>query len=251
MTPLLLTLWATSLADPLVVTVEGGRVDWGRGVLCARAASSGGSGLLTSPRTLEQEAWLRLESQLHDQAALVRVSSDLLAGDLMAGEDPLALRLSEGLQTWRVTTTRYRRSGQVELEAELVLRDWLRPALSGWVSADRPRRQEQGPTGLVVDARGLAVTPALVPRLLAPDQSVLFGPGHLVLGQLSTHPPVVWVTDPADALATSHAGTAPVFVGIGAVVQGSDLVLEPAQLAPRDDLDAALSRGRVVVVVDP
>lgn len=250
MRSLLLALVAGAVAEPLHVSVEGGHIDWGRGVLVAHAASSGGAGLLTSRRTLEQEAWLRLEALLAERAAEVRVTTDVVASDLLAGDDPLALRLQEGLRTWRVTTTRYSRSGQVELEAELVLRDWLRPALLGWASPQRPDRQVGGGSGLVVDARGLAVVPAMVPRLLSPTQDVLFGPEHLMAGQLALQPPVVWVTDPADPAAAAQAGADPVVVGATAVSRGSDLVLDPRDSEALEALGGLLSRGHVVIVVD-
>jgi hypothetical protein len=250
-TSLLLVLAASSLAEPLIVQVDGGHVDWGRGVLVAHAASSGGSGPLSSHRTLEQEAWLRLEALLTELAGTVQVTADIQADQMMAGDDPLALRLQEGLQTWRVTTARYRRSGQVELEAELVLRDWLRPALSGWASPQAPVRQAGGPTGLVVDARGLSVTPAMVPRLLAPDKTVIFGPDHLATGQLSERAPVVYVTDPADPLAAAQAGASPTFASATAVRHGSDLVLDPRDAAAFAELAPLLAWGRIVFVVDP
>jgi hypothetical protein len=238
-------------AEPLHQPVDGGHTDWTRGVLVVRATSSGGAGLLTSWRTLEQEAWLRLESLLAARASEIQLTSDVVAGDLMAGGDPLALRLNEGLQGWRVTTTRYRRSGQVEMEAELVLGDWLRPALLAWATHTPPEQAQDGFTGLLVDTRGLDVRPAVVPRLLSPDLAVMFGPEHLTAHGIGLRPAVVWVTDPADVQAAAHAGPNPLVVGATAVRQGSDLVLDPRDSASLIDMGPLLARGRIVVVVDP
>ncbi len=251
MSSLVLALAASSFAEPLVVRLDGGYIDWGRGVLVAHSMSSGGHGLLTEHRTLEQEAWLRLEGALVGLARTVRVTADVQASQLMEGEDPLSLRLQEGLQTWRVTTTRYRRSGRVEIEAELVLRDWLRPALSGWASPSGLGRRAEGPTGLVVDARGLNVEPVLVPRLLGADLAVLFGPEHLSTGQLSEHPPAVYVTDPSDPLAALQAGENPLFLGATKTREGADLVLDARDATAIEGLESLLGRGRLVVVVDP
>ncbi len=238
-------------AAPLHQVVDGGRIDWTRGVLTATATSSMGAGPFSSRRTLEQEAWLVLEDLLDQRARAVPVTTQVVAGDLMSGEDPLALRLQEGLQTWRVTTTRYHRSGRIELEAELVLRDWLRPVLQGWAQATTASRATGGVTGVVVDARGLLVVPVVAPRLRSADGALAFGPDHLAPTAVVERSPAVWVTDPADPLATAQAGRRPLVIRAAGVSQSSDLIIDAVGLRALEEAASALAEGRLVLVVDP
>ncbi len=251
MSSLLLALLAAGDAGPLHDPFAGGHVDWTRGVLVAQSSSSRGAGLMTSRRTLEQEAWLRLEGHMVQQAGEIRVSSDLQARDLLEAQDSLARRLQEGLQNWRVTTTRYRRSGQVELEAELDLGEWLRPALMAWGSQDSVGSPGHGTTGLVVDARGHNTVPSLVPRLLSPTGDVLFGPENLGAEYLEERATVTWVTDPADPEASLKGGSAPLVLAVQRVENGSELVLGPTDSKMLWAAGLPWNRGGIVVVVDP
>ncbi|MCB9759159.1 MAG: hypothetical protein H6739_04925 [Alphaproteobacteria bacterium] len=244
-----------AIAGPVIEALPNGHVDWTEGILVVEASGSSNTGAWQDVKAVEQAAFAQLEPRVEDAARQVRFSADTLAGDLLASSGPVARSLEDGLTGWRVTETRYYASGRVELRAELPLHAWLRPALvsqaAGQPDDDAPEPQI---TGVVVDARGLGVRPALAPQLLGPDHSALYGVADLSEEVAVSVAPVLWITDPSDALATARAGAEPVFLRATAVVGGSDLVLgrdDAIRLRTLRASSALLSTAPVVVVVDP
>lgn len=241
-------------AGSVTEKVAGGVVDWTEGIILAEASAVGGGGpkAWRETRAAEQEARTALAESLASVARSVRFTSDITVDSLLRAGDDLAELLEQNLASWEVPEARYFSSGKVELSGQLALSEWLRPALVGWARASDDVQVANGPTGLLVDARGLRVRPALAPRLLAPDGRTLYGLELLSALAAATATPAVWVDDPADARAAARSGPQPLVVVATAVQGGSDLVLSHEDVRRVDDQGSAiLALGRVVVVVDP
>ncbi len=234
--------------------LDGGVIDWTSWRLEASAESDRRVGAWKDRQVQEQDALDRLAPRVLALAPQVRVSPEATAGDLMGGGDELALRLAEGLSSWRVVETRYVSTGRVEMDATLDLQSWLRPAL---VSKAR-----QGPapelggdhTGVLVDVRGLGFQPCMVPYLVPPEGAPLFALGSLSEEVVRRSPPVIFVTDPADPRAYERAGEHPIFVAATSADARCEIELSAADataLAGSADFAALTAAGRLVVVVDP
>lgn len=246
MRTLLLALVLGGLAaEPVRRPVSGAAsVNWteGRLEIVARAEPVSGS---TDPRALEQAA-------IRDVAALVEGALDAVPVDpaQRLGSVP-GLPVDRAARSWRVVETRYFASGPVEVVGGVPLSDVLAPWNTGRAETVPETPLPDKASGLVVDARGLDVTPVWSPRIEGPGGEVLYD------GVLWSHlawetAPVVWVDDPATA-AAGIAGDTPVLAlasegGWGRVVLGPD------------DADAVRSTfvgtsahrsGTVVIVVDP
>lgn len=248
------TVEAEKLRD-VVQPVPSGRINWTRSTLVVEAEGISNTGAWKDVRVIEQSAFSLLEPRMEELARQVRYSADSTAEDLLRRGDGVAQALEENLGSWTVSETRYYGSGRVELVAELDLKSWMRPALMSQAAGvnDTPDGAMRT-SGVVVDARGLQVRPALAPRLVGPDGGEIFGARSLSEESASTLSPVIWVHDPAHPEAVERAGDAPVFLRATSVEGGSDLVLDRDD-ATRLRMLAAngtlLAQARVVVVVDP
>ena len=258
MTGLLLLLLPASLAldpapDHVVTSLTYGYIDWSALRLEVTAASARRVGAWMDRRVQEQDALDWVAPRVEEAGPTVVVTPDETAGDLIAADDELSQRLREGLENWRVSETRYVASGRVEMDAELDLGAWLRPALVARARADAPALSPDGATGVVVDARGLAFEPCLAPALLSPDGTQLFGATSLSVETVRRSTPVVFALDPADTRAYARAGARPLFAHAGEA-RGCALVLDApdaAVIAASPDLEALGAAGGVVLVVDP
>lgn len=194
-------------------------------------------------RPLEQQAIAGVESRVGDVVGRVRVQARTELSDLVTGLPATVLA------TWTVAEGRYYRDGHVEVMGTV---DVL-PLLAGW-SRGRARTPPPavggGATGVVLDARGLALEPTFAPKLRTGDGTVLYD-SVLWSDVAFTRAPVVWVADPAHP-AAGRAGRDPVFVRV-ASVSGADLIVsdeDAATLARQLDAGRAWGDGTVVVVVD-
>lgn len=242
-------------AGVVIEPVPGGYINWTEGRLVLSTTAVSNTGAWKDVKAIEQSAFQQLEPRVEETCASVRFTADTNAGDLLSESGALAESLQDALAEWRVTETRYYASGRVELRAELGLHGWLRAALVS--QADAPSAGERPTpkvTGLVVDARGLAVQPAMAPRLLAPDGETLYGPQSLSPETAAQRAPAVWSLDPSRPEVTQRAGAAPIFLRVASVRGGADLVLDRDDasrlraLVVNSDL---LASAPVAVVVDP
>ena len=88
-------------------------------------------------------------------------------GDLME-KDEVRMRVEGMIRGFKITNKRYFSDSGVEVEIEVplaMLSDVVDPDATQMVASGKPEG-EKTTTGLVIDARGLKVTPSLMPRLL-------------------------------------------------------------------------------------
>lgn len=168
------------LGSGLVQRLPEGQIDWGSGLIQAKGVAEGGG--LATPESLQlavknaQDALARLlRGMVLTPGKTVGVSLSPAAGAELAN-------IVRGAQ---VVERKFYSDGSVEVWAALCMRGgFLQLVLPPGVTSIAPLRQVNGAaarqgghySGLVVDARGLGVRPALCPRLLAEDGSEVFGP---------------------------------------------------------------------------
>lgn len=232
----------TELADQVVI-------DWTDEVLRVEA-SAVQQGVDASQKAAEQLARQQVGPRVLQGVRGVPITHELDFAALT--DDPeLGPSLRSRVAEWVVTETRYHTSGRVALTGELSLQGLIKPWVWGRARPAPSEVIEAGFTGILVDARGLSLQPAYAPRLLTPDQQVLWE-GVLLEEHALDTTPAGWVTDPADPV-TARVGDSPLWL-FPKRADGADLTLT---LAEADALRAALggttlgARGDVVLVVDP
>lgn len=241
-------------AEDVIEPVEHGHINWTHSRLVIEAGGGQNTGAWTDTKLVEQTAVSQLEMRVRQAALDLPYDEDRQGSDLLE-EDDLSRALDEGLASWTIAETRYYSSGKVELRAEVDLQDWLRPALTQQAEADPDQpKQPTAITGVVLDARGLDVSPALTISVLAPGkQDVLYSVASLTKDTAATTVPVIWVTDPSDTAAIERAGAQPAFLDVEAVRGDNGLILTNEDASRLRSLGVntdLLRTARVVVVVD-
>lgn len=196
-----------------------------------------------STESLEQAAIDRLGGSLREAIGLVPLAPATRV-QALDGFDP-----ARAVNDWTIVETSYGPAGRVTVVGAAP----LAPALSGWSVARAvvpPVKPPDGPTGVVVDARGLDVAPSWSPRLVDPAGEVLYD-GVLLRSVAYDRAPATWVTS-VTAPGAAAAGLRPVVLLAGAVRDGA-IVLVPedaarwrAEVAPT----SAAANGTLVVIVD-
>ncbi len=242
------------LCGAVIEELPNGRIDWTHTQLIVESSGGQNTGAWTDSKLVEQTAVSQLELRVEQSAMALPFDEERRAEDL--AQDPsLGTALEEGLASWTIRETRYYSSGRVELEAQVDLQDWLRPVLVAEALGDPDApTQPTEVSGVVVDARGLDLKPALAPKLLAPgNQEVLYSSASLTKETAAVAVPVIWVTDASDPEAIERAGDHPAFFDVEAVRGNTELILRAEDAAQLRTLAAntdLLRTARVVVVID-
>lgn len=241
-------------AAPIQEELGEGVVDWTHLRLLCSAAGARNSGSLRNLQAVEDDGRRQLGPRFSELVRRVPIARGLTGADVLDRGDLAASRVAQDVAYWEVYEARYYGSGGVDLDAALPLGRVFRSALVAMASGKEVRASVDGPSGVVIDARGLAVRPSLAPRLYdAPEGTALYGPESLLPSAATQRTPVAWVGDPADEVAAARAGKEPVFLRATGTVAGVDLVVDPASAARLRELATgsdALVQGRVVIVVD-
>ena len=170
-------------------------------------------------------------------------------GDEIATDGTRA-KVERALEDFRIVRKRYYSDGGVELDVELPL-SVITAALLPAATSGLASKAEGVPknTGLVVDARGVSVTPALAPRLLDEVGRPLYTAEVLTEEARKSRGVAAWVKSLAEAKKHERAGRNPMVVK-AAQANGTDLVIAPADAKRLSQSNNGfLAEGRVVIVI--
>lgn len=159
-------------------TLAPGRVDWTEGVVLSRDSATGSAGrgaavaAMQAATQVARQGLLRVFTQVRFDA------QQLLGQTVRPGEAPW--QALEALVTQAaVVETRYLPGRVVETAVQLPFAGQLTALFLPASSADIPDnepRTEAVHTGVVIDARGLAIQPALFPRIVDERGQTLYAP---------------------------------------------------------------------------
>jgi hypothetical protein len=228
-------------------------LDWTDLSLDVSAASHLRRGAWQDRRVQEQDALDELGPRISALASEIPVTVGFTAGRWLQGPPELAGGLRRGLKGWRVEETRYLAGGGVEMDAVLDLQDWLRPAVLVHAIEDPPRVPTDGPTGILIDARGTGFLPVYAPTVRTPAGTDVIALDRLGRVAAQTLAPVLYVLDPADPRTHGRIGDRPLFAR-GTHTDEGVLYLDAASSGPmlaHSAADALVAGALVVVVIDP
>lgn len=121
----------------------------------------------------------------------LNVTSETTVENAMVTSDVIRTKVSGTVRNFRVTDTRYLSDGSVEVDVEIplsgILLDNILPANMGGKSPANVNYGVQAQpgfgnkvyTGLIVDARGLGLRPAMAPRIVDEDGNEIYGSGFV------------------------------------------------------------------------
>ena len=257
--------FALALAVPLVVLAADkpkaaadkptGGVDWEGQII--KATGSGAPDMKAANPAqarlgAEKAAKMDAFRNLLEQVRGIQVSSGKTVGDVMGQKEELRGRVEGLIRGFKVTAKRYYSDSGVELDVEVPLSAISSavnaPAVSGAASLNTSGDAEN--TGLVVDARGLEVTPVLSPRLLAEDGKAVYSADCLSETARKSQGVASYFNDFDDAQKSALVGDKPLVVKASRV-NGSDIVLSSDDLKKVAQANNAyLAEGRVAIVTN-
>jgi hypothetical protein len=220
-------------AAPVTTPAASGTADWSAGAITVTARSTAQTGAWRDRRLQEQDALDHLQPLVTAALESVCVTKGVTGEDLLDRSGEIGNALEAGLRGWEVVETRYFEKGGVEMDARIDLAKWLGPVRS---------KSPVGKAGVIVDARGLEVSPCAYPLVDAAGKA-LWSVSDDALSL-----PAVYVSDPTDPRVVDRVGTQAPTVRATAAGKGS-LTIDAASAASIDA--AALASRLLVVVVDP
>jgi len=247
---------------PLLALAEPGTVDWERRVV--RCTGTGAPNLKDAQGNLAvarigAERAARIDALRNCMEALkgVHISVGSTVGQAVGADAGLRARVEGLVKGFKVVDKpRYFSDGGVEMDVEVpldgvseaILPEGAPPAPSG----ASPRAPADDATGLLVDARGTGVLPALAPRLLDEQGRQLYSADMVEAGARKKGGAVAYARDPEAARRqlSARLGDRPRQVKALRAV-GPDLVVPDGEAeALLRGPPAYLAQGRVVIVAD-
>lgn len=204
---------------------------------------------LGAERAAQMDALRNLLAQVRG----IEISAGKTVGDSLAS-DEVRGKVEGVLRGFRILAKRYFSDGGVEMDVEVPLAALTEVLVEPGEAIDPPKPETPAPaagkkaTGLVVDARGLKVTPALAPKLLDEGGKPLYGPGSLSADARKSAVVASYVQSIDDAKRSRRAGEKPLVVK-AARSEGTDLILSKDEARKLAETSGTyLAEGRVVIV---
>ena len=197
-----LTLWvifffaSTTLTAQNVSQAVGdaGQVNWSGQVIRATGIGAPNPNMpVTAQRAGAIEAGKRVALRnLLETVQGMNLTSEVIVRNAMVENDVINTRVSGVIRGYTVVDTKYMSTGDIEVTVEVpitgALLDAVLPgqmgpsAVPGEMFVQSTNKQEQqsiGSTGLIVDARGLGLRPAMAPKILDESGNELYGSRHV------------------------------------------------------------------------
>ncbi len=198
----------------------------------------------------ERAALMDAMRNLLAQVKGVQIDATRKMGDAMA-DDRIAARVEGVVRNYRVMGKRYYSDGGVEVDVEVSVA-YLTDLFDPDPVQQLPTKTE-GPkdnTGLVIDARGLKVTPALAPRVLDDAGKTVYSVDSLSADARKMTGVASYVQSLEDAKKTLKVGDKPLVLK-ATKANGSDILLASDDAKKLRDINAGfLTEGKVVIVTN-
>lgn len=235
----------------LLPSAASAEVDWAEGVIRVTAsgppdfrAQNPAQARLAAEKSAQEDA---LRAVLAQAGSLPVLPGQTLEALFPAG--PAREQLSQLVRSYRVREKRYYTDNGLQLDVELPLALLAAEAIQAPPGGTINAKGDWEFTGLLVDARGLGMSPLLAPRLVDESGQPLYGPEWLSAESRGKVGVAAFFKGMEKALKHPRVGDRPLVLKASAV-KGGDLVLPASAAAKlRKTRNGWLSDGRVGVVV--
>lgn len=230
------------------------KIDWANKVIIARGtaapnlkAANVAAARLGAERAAKMDAWRNILETLKG----VKVDTDSTAGDMM--KDKRIMTTVQGLvKNFEVLDTKYFSDGGVDVIVKMKLDGPLTKALLPPGSGSQAKVASKGHTGLIIDARGLDVVPALAPRVLDESGKEVYGPAVVTPEGIEANGIAGYVDDMESAKSHPRVSGNPLVIKAKAAkptAGGSDIILAASEAGKLGTGDTSfLGYGKVIIV---
>jgi len=244
-----------------------GKVDWTTGVITAvgiGAAPAQPANAAQARAMAERAAQVVAYRNLLEAVKGVRVDSTTLVENFIVASDTIRTEVNGIIQGATIMDKKYMSDGSVEVTvgmrltgalAEAVLPKSAAPPLMTAPQAGTPASPGQLYTGLIIDARGLGVRPAMAPKIMNEDGKEVYGSAWINREWAVREGMVGYMKDPAAAQSNDRVKDKP-FMVKALKVSGDarvDMVISNADAVSLQSAAQNLSmleKCKVIILVD-
>lgn len=268
---------STQVLSPLA----SGIINWSKGVVEARGIAAASENIQVSPQGRAialKEATAVAAYNLFNTLEEIRIDADTKLFDVLANSEEITSRLKAMIKEATVTNRKHSPDGTVEVAlqmslyggfAQLVLPpeikqiESIRPIQTDKTVGNATLREESEPncipkcfTGVVVDARGIRLKPAMAPRIVDENGDEIFGPSFASREFAVQGGMVRYVSDLAMALKDRRVADNPMTLK-GIYTRGfgnCDIIVSVSdanRLRNNFNHLSFLKKCRVIIVTDP
>jgi hypothetical protein len=244
-----------------------GKVDWTTGVLTAvgiGAPPAQPANAAQARAMAERAAQVVAYRNLLEAVKGVRVDSTTTVENFIVTSDVIRTEVSGIIQGAMIMDKKYMSDGSVEVTVGMKLTGALADALlpktpptppTGLTGTLAPATPGQMYTGLIVDARGLGVKPAMAPKILNEDGKEVYGSAWINRDYAVREGMVGYLKDPVQAQTNPRVADKPLMVKALKVAGDArvDMVITNADAAMLHNASENLSmlqKCRVIILVD-
>jgi hypothetical protein len=255
--------------QPLMQVVDKGEINWAEQSI--RATGSGAPNpdapnIAAARLGAERAAKADALRNILETVKGVRIDSETLVVNAMTQNDVIRTRVQGMVRGAQVVNTRYLSDGAVEVTVEIRMASQTAPADSlsatvlppqamGTQSPNIPKAGNPVYTGVIFDARGLSLRPAMSPKVLDEDGREVYGSAFVSQEWATKFGILGYVKDLEGAKKSDRVAANPLVVKASKVsgTAGCDLVISNADAQGMRDMSKNLSfleQCRVLIVVD-
>ncbi len=170
-------------------SATGGMVDWTDQVIREVGIGAPNPNMpIASQRAGAIEAAKRVALRnLLERVQGMNITSEVTVEQYMVTSDIIRNRIEGTVKNFRVVDTRYKSDGSVEVEVEVplsslyevILPDQIPEGMAGQMPGGTRPPANVVYTGLIIDARGLGLHPALAPKVVDENNQEVYGTGQV------------------------------------------------------------------------
>lgn len=240
--------------------VEHGQVNWTDKTI---TATGSGAPDLKAPNVAvarlgaERVAKLDALRNILETLKGVRIDSEVTVENEMVTNSKMRTKVQGVARRFKVLKTKYYSDGGVDLIVEMSLDGQLASTLveSGSKTADLPQKGDAKHSGLIINAKGLKVIPALAPKILDESGKVIYSAEFLARENLEERGVASYFKAMDAAKKCKRVGANPLVLKALKTAKGAktDVVLSNADAEKLKDPETNLkylAEGRVILVVD-
>jgi len=200
---------------------------------------------------IKHEAQRAATLDAYGKIAGVLAGINVTSATFAADSPHIISRINAYVRQPKICKTKYYADGGVDIVVKVPLAGELVKALLPDAGKNVATSKSKY-TGLIVDASAVAFSPAIAPRLLAPDGTVLYSQEKVRLDIVVKRGTVKYVQD-RKAIKKDHVGKRPLearVTSLGAISPG-DLVVDQNVATILADSPAFLGYGKVAIITSP
>ncbi len=255
-----------AIKDVIEPTGSSGKVDWTTGVITAvgiGAPPAQPANAAQARAMAERTAQVAAYRNLLEAVKGVRLDSTTTVENIMVNSDVIKTEVGGIIQGATVMDRKYMSDGSIEVTVGMKLAGALADSLLPKGPATPPvapaASASAAPgklsTGLIVDARGLGIRPAMAPRILNEDGKEVYGSTWVSRGYAVREGMVGYLKDPAAAQTNPRVADKPLMVKAVKAANGArvDVVISNADAATIQSASqnlGMLEKCRVIILVD-